>query len=133
MPQQATGFTGPGSWSNRDCQTDEDWKSHGLYNNSSCSKVTDQVLRFQEKQTRFSNTNQTETEAMSNHRMTAEVLAKINLSENRTAIKEALAKMMNREPSGLEIQLVEAGYLMGATSLAADMMEAQSFLDIANN
>lgn len=77
--------------------------------------------------------NQTETEAMSNHRMTAEVLAKIKLSENRTAIKEALAKMMNREPSGLEIQLVEAGYLMGATSLAADMMEAHSFLDIANN
>jgi len=70
---------------------------------------------------------------MSNHRMTAEVLAKINLSENRTAIKEALAKMMNRELSELEIQLVEAGYLMGATSLAADMMEAQSFLDIANN
>ncbi len=32
---------------------------------------------------------------MSNHRMTAEVLAKIKLSENRTAIKEALAKMMN--------------------------------------
>ncbi len=77
--------------------------------------------------------NQAETEAMSNHRMTAEVLAKINLSENRTAIKEALAKMMNRELSELEIQLVEAGYLMGATSLAADMMEAQSFLDIANN
>ena len=70
---------------------------------------------------------------MSNHRMTAEVLAKINLSENRAAIKEALAKMMNRELSELEIQLVEAGYLMGATSLAADMMEAQSFLDIANN
>jgi len=70
---------------------------------------------------------------MSNHRMTAEVLAKINLSENRAAIKEALAKMMNRELSELEIQLVEAGYLMGATSLAADIMEAQSFLDIANN
>ena len=70
---------------------------------------------------------------MSNHRMTAEVLAKINLSENRAAIKEALAKMMNRELSELEIQLVEAGYLMGATSLAADMMDAQSFLDIANN
>lgn len=70
---------------------------------------------------------------MRSNRKTAEVIAKIKLQENRKAIKEALAEMMNREPSALEMHLVEAGYLMGAASLAADMMEVKSFLDIAKN
>jgi hypothetical protein len=70
---------------------------------------------------------------MSNHRMTAEVLAKINLSENRTAIKEALAKMMNREPSVMEWEIAASSFYMGALATALAMIESFKGLHTVRN
>jgi hypothetical protein len=70
---------------------------------------------------------------MSDIRKTAEAIARIKLQSNRRAIKGALTEMTGREPSASEMRLIEMGYLMGAGSLAADIMEAQNFINLMNN